>query len=89
MKDGVAITTSTNITTISQTSTASIYRSDYMINSFSTNNIGTYTCSVKNPIGNDSHNISVFVNTSLTSEFVTVYSSFTCTLNVIESVLYT
>ena len=63
MKDGVTITTSINITTISQISTASIYRSDYMINSFSTNNIGTYTCSVKNPIGNDSHNIMVVSST--------------------------
>ena len=62
MKDGVKIN-STNITTISQTSTTSIYRSDYMINSFITNNIGTYTCSVKNPIGNDSHNIMVVSST--------------------------
>ena len=63
MKDGVTIITSTNITTISQTSTASIYRSNYMINNFSTNNIGTYTCSVKNPIGYDSHNIMVVSST--------------------------
>ena len=59
MKDGVSITQSTSITTVTHTNTSAVYRSDYIINSVSSSDNGTYTCTVTNPIGSDSETITV------------------------------
>ena len=57
MKDGISITHSTNITTVNYTNIVAVFNSNYVISNFSTNDIGTYTCTVSNPIGNDSKTI--------------------------------
>ena len=59
MKDGVPITYSTSITAVNYTNTTAVFSTNYTINSFGTNNIGTYTCTVSNPIGSDSRTINV------------------------------
>ena len=52
---------STSITELDYTSTSSVFRADYSINSVTTSDSGTYTCTVTNPIGSDSTTITVFV----------------------------
>ena len=59
MKDGVPITQSTSITTVTHTSTSAVFRTIYFIGSASTSDSGTYTCTVTNPIGSDSYSITV------------------------------
>ena len=54
MKDGVPITQSTSITAVNYTNTSAVFSTNYTINNFSTSDIGTYTCTVSNPIGSDS-----------------------------------
>ncbi|XP_065918563.1 hemicentin-1-like isoform X2 [Dysidea avara] len=66
MKDGVPITQSTSITTVTHTSTNAVYRSDYVINSVSSSDGGTYRCTVTNPIGSDSETITVIVTVLVT-----------------------
>ena len=54
MKDDVPITNSTSVTAVNYTNTTAVFSTKYTINSFGTNDIGTYTCTVSNPIGSDS-----------------------------------
>ena len=44
------------------TSTSAVFHADYSIDSVTTFDSGTYTCTVTNPIGSDSATITVFVN---------------------------
>ena len=48
-----------NITPVGHTSTSAVFRADYSINSFTASDIGTYTCTVTNPIGSSSATITV------------------------------
>ena len=60
-KDDGSIVQSTNITTVTHTNTSAVFRADYSINSVTTSDSGTYTCTVTNPIGSDSETITVNV----------------------------
>ena len=60
-KDGGPIVQSTSITTVTHTNTSAVFRADYSINSVTTSDSGTYTCTVTNPIGSDSETITVNV----------------------------
>ena len=64
-KDSGPIIQSTSITTVTHTNTNAVFRADYSINSVTTSDSGTYTCSVTNPIGNDSETITVNVISKL------------------------
>ena len=60
MKDGdPTVLQSSDITTVAHTITNAIFSIDYTIRNFSISDIGTYTCSVANPIGDDSATITV------------------------------
>ena len=61
MKDGVPITQSTSITTVTYNSTSAVFRSEYMIDNATTSDSGTYTCTVTNPIGSDNQTINLTV----------------------------
>ena len=50
---------STSITAVDYTSTIAVFHADYSINSVTTSDNGTYTCTVTNPIGSDSATITV------------------------------
>ena len=50
---------STSIATVDYTSTTAVFRANYSIDSVTTNDNGTYTCTVTNPIGSDSTTITV------------------------------
>ena len=52
---------STSITAVDYTSTSAVFRADYSIDSITTSDRGTYTCTVTNPIGSDSTTITVKV----------------------------
>ena len=59
-KDGGSILQSiTN--QVTYTSTSAVFRADYSIDSVTTSDSGTYTCTVTNPIGSDSVMITVVV----------------------------
>ena len=60
-KDSGPIVQSTSITTVTHTNTSAVFRTDYSINSVTTSDSGTYTCTVTNPIGSDSETITVIV----------------------------
>jgi len=60
-KDSGPIVQSTSITTVNHTNTNAVFRADYSINSVTTSDSGTYTCTVINPIGSDSETITVNV----------------------------
>ena len=60
-KDSGPIVQSTSITTVTRTDTSAVFRADYSINSVTTSDSGTYTCTVTNPIGSDSETITVNV----------------------------
>ena len=62
MKDGTPIAQSTSITTVTHTSAAAEFQTNYTINNFDIDYVGTYTCIVNNPIGNDSSSIEVLLN---------------------------
>ena len=57
--DGGSVLQSTSITALDHTSTSAVFRADYTINVINTSNNGTYTCTVTNPIGSDSANITI------------------------------
>ena len=60
MKDGdPTVLQSTDIITVTHTSTSAVFSIDYTISSFSINDSGTYTCTVTNPIGSNSTTITV------------------------------
>ena len=50
---------SISITAVDYTSTSAVFRADYSIDSVTASNIGTYTCTVTNPIGSDNSTITV------------------------------
>ena len=50
---------STSITAVDHTDTRAVFRADYSIDSVTASDIGTYTCTVTNPIGSDSATITV------------------------------
>ena len=54
MKNGVPIAHSTSITAVNYTNTTAVFSTNYTISNFNTSDIGTYTCTVSNPIGSDS-----------------------------------
>ena len=56
---------STSITAVDYTSTSAVFRANYSINSVTTSDSGTYTCTVTNPIGSDSVTITVVVISKL------------------------
>ena len=59
-KDGGSILQSiTN--QVTYTNTSAVFRADYSIDSVTTSDSGTYTCTVTNPIGSDSAMITVVV----------------------------
>ena len=60
-KDSGTIVQSTSITTVTHNDTSAVFRADYSINNVTTSDIGIYTCTVTNPIGSDSENITVNV----------------------------
>ena len=60
-KDSGPIVQSTSITTVTHTDTSAVFRANYSINSVTTSDSGTYTCTVTNPIGSDSRTITVNV----------------------------
>ena len=57
MKDGFLISHSTNFSAVNYTNTTAVFSTNYTISYFSTSDIGTYTCTVSNPIGSDSKTI--------------------------------
>ena len=61
MKDGVPVTHSTDITTVTYTNTMAVFSSSYTISNVSISDNGTYTCIVTNPIGSDHYNFTVTI----------------------------
>ena len=59
MKDGVPVTQSTDITTVTYTNTMAVFSSSYTISNVSISDNGTYTCTVTNPIGSDNYNFTI------------------------------
>ena len=59
-KDNGPVLQSTT-TPVSYTNTTAVFRADYSIDSVTTSDSGTYTCTVTNPIGSDNANIRVIV----------------------------
>ena len=56
---------STSITAVNHTNTSAVFRADYSIDSVTTSDSGTYTCTVTNPIGSHSVMITVDVISKL------------------------
>ena len=50
---------STTITVVDRTSTNAVFRANYFIDSVTTSDSGTYTCTITNPIGSDSATIMI------------------------------
>ena len=65
MKDGVPVTQSTDITTVTYTNTMAVFSSSYTISNVSVSDNGTYTCTVTNPIGSDNNNFIICIRKSL------------------------
>ena len=61
MKDDVPISQSINYTTVIHSSTRAVFHTEYSTSEAATSDSGTYTCSVTNPIGSDSHSVTVNV----------------------------
>ena len=70
MKDGTPAQITPVTTTVSHDSTTAEFLSTYTINAITTNDSGTYNCTVTNPIGSDSETITVVV---VTGELMLVY----------------
>ena len=58
-KDNGPVLQSTSITAVDHTSTSAVFRANYSIDSVTTSDSGTYTCTVTNPIGSHSTIITV------------------------------
>ena len=56
---------STSITAVDYTSTSAVFHADYSIDSVTTSNSGTYTCTLTNPMGSDSAAVTVVVTSKL------------------------
>ena len=56
---------STSITAVDYTSTRAVFGANYSIDSVTTSDSGTYTCTVTNPIGSNSTTITVVVISKL------------------------
>ena len=65
LKDGVPITQSINITKVSHSLDTAKFNASHTISSFNSSHIGIYTCTVVNPLGSDSHNIEVVIESEL------------------------
>ena len=59
IKDGVPVTQSSDITTVTHNSISAVFNTDYTISNFSIRDNGIYTCTVTNPIGSNSATITV------------------------------
>ena len=59
-KDNSPVLQSTT-TPVTYNASSAVFRADYSIDSVTTSDSGTYTCTVTNPIGSDSGTITVFV----------------------------
>ena len=70
IKDGVQLQNNINTISVTYTGSAAIFQSTYSIINFSSSDIGTYTCTVTNPIGSASLDI---VLDDLLSEQVSMY----------------
>jgi len=62
MKDGSPVTSSPTLNAVDHDSTNAVFRSDYTLESATTSDKGTYTCTVTNPIGSDIQTIKVGVD---------------------------
>ena len=58
---------SISITAVDYTSTSVVFHANYSIDSVTTSDSGTYTCTVTNPLGSDGTTITVVVNGKLSS----------------------
>ncbi|XP_065905199.1 cell adhesion molecule DSCAML1-like isoform X2 [Dysidea avara] len=59
MKDGIPILKNITTVSVAYTKTIAVFQSNYSIANFSTNDIGNYTCSITNPLGSASKEITV------------------------------
>ena len=59
MKDGIELQNNSITTSVTHTGSAAVFQSTYSISNISSSDIGTYTCTVTNPIGSDSLDIVV------------------------------
>ena len=75
MKDGNPAPLTSTSTPVMHDETTAVFRSDYLINSATTNDSGTYTCTVTNPIGSDSETITVTVATG--ELMLNIFTSYT------------
>ena len=73
MKDGVPVTQSSDLTTVTHNSISAVFNTNYIISNFSISDNGTYTCTVTNPIGSDSATITVNLRKLLLC-VVTIYT---------------
>ena len=61
IKDGVPVTQSTDITTVTYTNTMAVFSSSYTISNVRVSDNGTYTCTVTNPIGSDNDDFTIYI----------------------------
>ena len=54
MKDGIELQNNIITTSVAYTGSAAVFESTYSISNFSSSDVGTYTCTVTNPIGSAS-----------------------------------
>ena len=59
--NGPTVLQSTSITAVDYTSTSAVFRADYSIDSVTTSDSGTYTCTITNPFGSNSTTFTVVV----------------------------
>ena len=57
MKDGIELQNNIITTSVTHTGSAAVFQSIYSISNFSSSDIGTYRCTVTNPIGSDNLDI--------------------------------
>ena len=67
---------STSITAVDYTSTSAVFRANYSIDSVTTSDSGTYTCTVTNPIGSDSTSFTVAVGKLLIQLKIMIEASY-------------